>query len=257
MLHALQSIKPSQLMDQDLWPFRKLELEVIKPIAQTENKPVALASYNLQTLLTHDKVLRILQEGNQRFLEETNAHRSFKIDTRHIATNQHPIAVILGCIDSRVPVETVFDMSFGDLFCVRVAGNVVNDDVLASIEYACHIIGAPLIVVLGHTRCGAIAAACDGVVQGHITQLLAKIKPAITAETETLTERTSQNSAFVGNVTHLNIANTLQHIYEGSDILRKMADQKKIAMVGAIYDVNTGAVQFKPFAEEISAVHAK
>jgi carbonic anhydrase len=209
---------------------------------------INVTTFDVQLSLSPRETLTILKEGNQRFLRDTSIHRSFKIDIKHTATTQHPIAIVLGCIDSRVPVETIFDMSFGDLFCVRVAGNVVNDDVLASIEYACHVIGAKLIVVLGHTRCGAIQAACDGVEQGHITQLLAKIKPSIDAERETTTHRRGNNIAFVHNVTELNIANTLQHIYQESDILRSMTDQEDIGLVGAIYDVNTGEVDFKNFA---------
>ncbi|WBV68495.1 hypothetical protein PGH46_16465 [Legionella pneumophila] len=120
----------------------------------------------------------------------------------------------MACIDSRVPVETIFDMSFGDLFCVRIAGNVINDDILASIEYACNVVGAKLIMVLGHTRCGAIQSACDGIEKGHITQLLSKIKPAVNAEKETTTERNGKNQTFVNHVTELNVANTLQNIYK-------------------------------------------
>ena len=212
---------------------------------------INVTTFDVQATLTPLQVLNILKEGNQRFLKDTRIHRSFKIDIKHTATTQHPIAVVLGCIDSRVPVETILDMSFGDLFCVRVAGNVVNDDVLASIEYACHVVGAKLLVVLGHTRCGAIQAACDGVEKGHITQLLAKIQPSIAAEKQTTCNRNSQNSEFVNNVTELNIANTLQHIYQESDILRILTDQEHIGIVGAVYDVNSGEVLFKDFSESI------
>jgi len=213
---------------------------------------INVTTFDVQATLTPLQVLRILKEGNQRFLNDTRIHRSFKIDIKHTATTQYPIAVVLGCIDSRVPVETIFDMSFGDLFCIRVAGNVVNDDVLASVEYACHVVGAKLLVVLGHTRCGAIQAACDGVEKGHITQLLAKIQPAIAAETETTDHRTSNNVEFMYNVTELNIANTLQNIYQSSDILRLMTDQEEIGLVGAVYDVNSGEVIFKDFSSAVS-----
>ena len=209
---------------------------------------INVTTYDVQATLRPHQVLTILKEGNQRFLDDTRIHRSFKIDIKHTATTQHPIAVVLGCIDSRVPVETILDMSFGDLFCVRVAGNVVNDDVLASIEYACNVMGAKLIVVLGHTRCGAIQAACDGVEKGHITQLLAKIQPAIAAEVETTHHRNSNNIEFMYNVTELNIANTIQHIYHESSILRLMTDQNEIGLVGAVYDVNSGEVNFKDFS---------
>jgi len=213
---------------------------------------INVTTYDVQTTLPPPQVLYILKEGNQRFLKDTRIHRSLKNDIKYTAVTQHPIAVVLGCIDSRVPVETIFDMSFGDLFCVRIAGNVVNDDVLASIEYACHVVGAKLIVVLGHTRCGAIQAACNGVKQGHITNLLAKIKPAVAAETQTLTDRTGENPTFVHNVTRLNIANTLLHIYHKSAILRLMTDQDEIGIVGAMYDVNSGEVHFQDFSKTIT-----
>ncbi len=218
---------------------------------------ITVTTYNVQATLTPLQVLDILREGNYRFLHDTRIHRSLKIDIKYTATTQHPIAVVLGCIDSRVPVETIFDMSFGDLFCIRVAGNVVNDDVLASIEYACNVVGAKLIVVLGHTRCGAIQAACDGVEKGHITQLLAKIKPSIDAETKTISDRKSSNIDFVHNVTELNIAHTLQQIYQGSAIVRTMTDEEEVGLVGAIYNVNDGHVDFKDFSSTISLFGAK
>ena len=218
---------------------------------------INVTTYDVQSTLTPKQVLNILKEGNQRFLADTRIHRSLKIDIKHTAATQHPIAVVLGCIDSRVPVETIFDMSFGDLFCVRVAGNVVNDDVLASMEYACHVMGAKLIVVLGHTRCGAIQAACDGVEEGHITQLLAKIKPSIHAETQTTVNRTGKNHEFVHQVTELNIANTLQHIYKDSSILHTMIDDNEIGMVGAIYDVNSGRVEFKDYSSVLNRLGKK
>lgn len=212
---------------------------------------INVTTYDVQANLRPDEVLNILLEGNQRFLNDTPIHRSTKINIKYTSETQHPVAVVFGCIDSRVPVETIFDMSFGDIFCVRVAGNVVNEDILASVEYACHVAGAKLIIVLGHTRCGAIQASCDQVEKGHITQLLAKIKPAISAEKETLTNRCSTNTEFVNRVTELNIANTLQQIYRGSEILRLMIDQENIGLVGALYDVQTGKVKFKDFGKAL------
>lgn len=206
---------------------------------------INVTTYDVQSTLTPIQALNILKEGNQRFLNDTCIHRSLQTDIEQTATTQHPIAVVLGCMDSRVPVETIFDMTFGDLFCIRVAGNIVNDDIIASIEYACHVVGAKLIVVLGHTRCGAIQAACDGVEQGHITQLLDKIKPAIAAETEITHNRCGANTEFVGKVTKLNIANTLRNIYHESPVLRQLTDQGQIGMVGAVYNVSSGMVEFK------------
>ncbi len=218
---------------------------------------ITVTTYDVQSNLSPAEVLTILNEGNQRFLLDTRIHRSNRIDMKHTAKNQHPIAVVLGCIDSRVPVETIFDMSFGDMFCVRVAGNVINNDILASIEYACNVVGAKLILVLGHTRCGAILSACDDIKKGHITELLAKIKPAIKAEKEIKENRTSQNLTFVKHITELNVANTLQNIYKQSDILREMINSNEIAAVGAVYDVSTGKVKYKNYAEELRELDEK
>lgn len=216
---------------------------------------INVTAYDPQTTLTPRSVLKILKEGNQRFLNDTRIHRSAKLDIQQTASAQRPIAVVLGCIDSRVPVETIFDMSFGDLFCIRIAGNVVNQDILASIEYACNVVGAKLIVVLGHTQCGAIQSACDGVEKGHITHLLAKIKPAIHAEVETINDRNGQNTDFVQHVTTYNVANTLYKIYEDSPILKQMIHEDSVGIVGAIYDVRNGQVSFDDYSSTLSHLH--
>ncbi|KTD67096.1 inorganic transporter and to carbonic anhydrase (bi-functional) [Legionella steelei] len=218
---------------------------------------INVTTYDVQSNLSPAQVLNILYEGNQRFLNDNLIHRSNQQDIKLTAKAQHPIAIVLGCIDSRVPVETIFDVSFGDVFCVRVAGNVVNNDVLASVEYACHVVGVKLIIILGHTRCGAILSACDGVETGHITELLDKIKPAINAENETETNRHSKNTTFVNNVTDLNVANTMQKIYERSPILHQMIEKNDIAMVGAVYNVQTGKVHFNNYAHELSQLEGE
>ncbi|MFJ1266993.1 bifunctional SulP family inorganic anion transporter/carbonic anhydrase [Legionella lytica] len=213
---------------------------------------INVTTYDVQSYLSPAQVLNILNEGNSRFLADERIHRLTHLDVQHTAKEQHPIAIVLGCIDSRVPVETIFDMTFGDIFCVRIAGNVVNDDVLASIEYACNVVGVKLIVVLGHTRCGAIQSACNGVEQGHITQLLAKIKPAINAETETTSDRNGQNANFVKHITELNVANTLQNIYERSPALQDMIEKDDVAVVGAVYNVQSGEVHYSDYAKELA-----
>lgn len=218
---------------------------------------INVTTFDVQTTLTPAEVLHILKEGNERFLNDTMIHRNLKSDIKQTAKTQYPIALVLGCIDSRVPIETIFDMSFGDLFCIRIAGNVVNNDVLASSEYACHAAGAKLIVVLGHTGCGAIKAACDGVEEGHITELLDKIKPAISAETITTQERHGENLHFVDNVMELNIANTLQHIYQNSKIIRNIIEEDNLGLVGAVYDICTGEVHFKDFSTKIKQLGYK
>lgn len=218
---------------------------------------INVTTYDVQTNLLPAEILNILYEGNQRFLSDTRIHRMNPLDVKHTAKAQHPIAIVLGCIDSRVPVETVFDMTFGDIFCVRVAGNVVNNDILASIEYACNVVGVKLIVVLGHTQCGAIQSACDGIEQGHITQLLEKIKPAINAETETQDNRTSTNTTFVNHVTELNVASTMQHIYNRSSSLKNKIEQDELALVGAVYNVHSGSVHYKNYAKELNQLDGK
>jgi carbonic anhydrase len=218
---------------------------------------INVTTYDVQSNMSPAQVLNILHEGNQRFLNDERIHRMNNQDVKNTAKAQHPIAVVLGCIDSRVPVETIFDMTFGDIFCVRVAGNVVNDDVLASIEYACKVIGVKLIVVLGHTRCGAIQSACDGVKQGHITQLLDKIQPAIAAEVETKENRTGANTAFVNHVTELNVANTMQNIYDRSATLQEMIEHDELALVGAVYDVQTGTVHYSDYEKELHQLGGK
>jgi carbonic anhydrase len=213
---------------------------------------INVTTYDVQSKLTPSQVLHILQEGNQRFLNDTRIHRSNRIEIESTSKMQHPIAVVLGCIDSRVPVETIFDMSFGDIFCARVAGNVINDDILASIEYACNVVGAKLIVILGHTQCGAILSACDGITKGHITQLLDKIKPAIMAEQDTKENRDSTNTHFVHRVSELNVANTLRTIYQRSEILRSMIDKGEVGIAGAMYNVQSGRVTYQNYIKELT-----
>lgn len=205
---------------------------------------INVTTYSVQTSLTPQDVLTLLKEGNQRFLEDQRIHRYSKLDIEYTAKAQHPMAVVLGCIDSRVPVETIFDTTIGDLFCIRVAGTVINDDILASMEYGCYIMGAPLILVLSHTNCGAIQAACNGVKQGFITQLLDKIKPAIEAEDKTKENRDGSNREFVKHVTALNAIHSLEQIYQSSLILKKLIDDNKIGLVSATYDVESGRVFF-------------
>lgn len=203
-----------------------------------------VTNYATQSSLTPNEVLDILKEGNKRFMEDKSINRQLSEDVKATSYTQHPIAIILGCIDSRVPVETIFDMGFGDVFVTRVAGNIANDDIIASIEFACNVAGAKLIVVLGHTYCGAIKAACDGNGGGHLNQLLDKIKPAIAAEVVTKEDRTSDNVAFMQNVTKNNVANTLNHIQQSSKVIRDLMQENKIGLVGATYDIKTGCVHF-------------
>lgn len=210
-----------------------------------------VTTYDTQSSLEPIEVLEILKEGNKRFINDQRIHRSLPDDIKATSGTQHPIAIVLGCIDSRVPVETIFDMGVGDVFVARIAGNVINDDIIASIEFACHISGAKLIVVLGHTYCGAIKAACEDGGSGHLGELLNKIKPAILAETETVANRNSHNKDFLTNVTRLNVDNTLHQIFKQSVVINKLIQENKVGLVGALYDVSSGMVKFNKSAEGI------
>lgn len=224
-----------------------LNLEGFKRHYEIKNQVAFInaTTYDVQATLTPETILKILTEGNQRFMKNTPINKNYKHQITATSQSQHPIAVVLSCIDSRVPVEIVFDLSVGDAFVVRVAGNIVNLDILASIEFACQVAGAKLIVVLGHKECGAIKAACDDAkLEGHIGELIDKIKPAITMETETTTERNSNNKQFMLNVICNNIQLTKDHLYQQSKVLRGLIDTQQIGLVSALYDVQTGKVEF-------------
>jgi carbonic anhydrase len=199
-----------------------------------------------QATMTPDKSLQFLKEGNQRFQNNLKANRNLLEQVNDTSDGQFPFATILSCIDSRVSAELVFDQGLGDIFSVRIAGNFVNSDILGSMEFACKLAGTKLIVVLGHTACGAIKGACDDARLGNLTGMLAKIKPAVKAVTEPQDPnlRNSNNSEFVDNVAAKNVQLTIDRILEESDVLAEMEKNGEIKIVGAIYDVNTGAVNF-------------
>jgi carbonic anhydrase len=194
--------------------------------------------------LTPDRTLEILKEGNARFVNNIKAHRNLLEQVNETVSGQFPFAVILSCIDSRTSAELIFDQGLGDIFSIRIAGNILNDDILGSMEFACKLAGSKLIVVLGHTNCGAIEGACNNVVLGHVTTLLNKIKPAIEMETQTTSERNSKNLAFVQNVTRNNVFNVVQKVKEQSSILKEMEQLKQIRIVGGLHDLETGKVTF-------------
>jgi carbonic anhydrase len=194
--------------------------------------------------LTPDKILEILKEGNARFVNNIKAHRNLLEQVNETSTSQFPFAAILSCIDSRTSAELIFDQGLGDIFSIRIAGNILNEDILGSMEFACKIAGSKLIVVLGHTNCGAIEGACNNVVLGHVTTLLNKIKPAIEMETKTTSERNGKNLPFVQNVTVNNVFNVVQKIKEQSSILKEMEQAKQIRIVGGLHDIETGKVVF-------------
>ncbi|HUS01475.1 MAG TPA: carbonic anhydrase family protein [Chitinophagaceae bacterium] len=197
-----------------------------------------------QAELTPHLALKLLKEGNQRFVNNIKAHRNLLEQVNETSAGQFPFAAILSCIDSRTSAELIFDQGLGDVLSIRIAGNILNDDILGSMEFACKIAGSKLIVVLGHTNCGAITGACNNLVLGNITGLLNKIKPAIELETETKTERNDKNEAFLRNVTINNVFVTVKKVTEQSDILREMEHTGEIKIIGGLYDVDTGQVTF-------------
>ena len=185
-----------------------------------------------------------LEAGNERFSARNGASRDLLGQVNDTKGGQWPFAAIVGCIDSRVSPELVFDQGIGDIFSARVAGNIVNDDILGSLEFACKVAGSKLIVVLGHEGCGAVKGACDDVKMGQLTGLLAKIKPAIAA-TKEAGERNSENRDFVHNVAVQNVQLTTAKILAESEVLREMEAAGEIAVIGAMYDVETGNVTFQ------------
>lgn len=197
-----------------------------------------------QSALTPDMVIQSLKDGNSRFVMSTLTSRDHSSMVRNASTGQYPKAVILSCLDSRIPVEDIFDKGIGDMFVGRIAGNFVNADMLGSMEFGCKVSGAKLILVLGHKSCGAIKGAIDNVKLGNITTMLAKIKPAVDKSQDFVGEKNSKNDAFVEYVAKKNVLLTIEAIKTGSPILKEMEDKGQIKIVGAYYDINTGAVIF-------------
>jgi len=193
--------------------------------------------------LTPDQVVDSLKRGNERFRGGQMISRDLASQKRSASQGQFPAALILGCIDSRAPAEIIMDTGIGDTFNARIAGNVVNDDILGSMEFACSVAGAKVVLVLGHSACGAIKGAIDDVVMGNLTGLLARIKPAIAA-THFDGDRSSKNPAYVDAVAKTNVTNTMKEIRRRSKILSSMEEKKSIRIVGAMYDLNSGMIDF-------------
>ena len=199
-----------------------------------------------QATMTPQKSLQYLKEGNQRFQNNLKANRNLLEQVNDTSDGQFPFATILSCIDSRVSAELVFDQGLGDIFSVRIAGNFVNEDILGSMEFACKLAGTKLIVVLGHTSCGAIKGACDDAKMGNLTKLIEKITPAVNAvvEPKDASLRNSSNLEFVDTVAEKNVQLTIDRIHKESPILSDMEKNGEILIVGAMYDINNGEVTF-------------
>jgi carbonic anhydrase len=199
-----------------------------------------------QAAMTPEKSLQFLKEGNIRFQNNLKTNRNLLEQVNDTSEGQFPFATILSCIDSRVSAELIFDQGLGDIFSVRIAGNFVNEDILGSMEFACKLAGTKLIVVLGHTSCGAIKGACDDAKMGNLTKLIEKIKPAVNAvkSPKEVSLRNSSNLEFVDNVSEKNVNLTIDRIIKESDVLADMQNNGDILIIGAMYNINTGAVSF-------------
>ena len=198
----------------------------------------------LQAQITPRKALEILKEGNSRFMKNLQSDRDLLKQANETRDGQWPFATILSCIDSRTSAELIFDQGLGDVFTVRIAGNIVNTDILGSMEFACKVAGSKLVVVLGHSKCGAVKGACDHVEMGNLTELLSKLQPAVYQEKETTGERSSKNATFVENVAQINVKRSVKNIIERSFILEQMVENGEIGIVGAMHDLETGKVTF-------------
>ena len=199
-----------------------------------------------QLTMTPDKALNFLKEGNERFQNNLKANRNLLQQVNATAEGQFPFATILSCIDSRVSAELVFDQGLGDVFSIRIAGNFVNEDILGSMEFASKLAGTKVIVVLGHSSCGAIKGACDHARLGNLTALIKKIEPVVDAVEKPLEAelRNSSNLEFVDAVSKKNVEMTLVNIRERSEIIKEMEDNAEIKIIGAMYDIATGVVEF-------------
>ena len=198
----------------------------------------------MQTAITPLMALELLKDGNKRFVNNLKVNRNLLQQANDTSDGQHPFAVILSCIDSRTSAELIFDQGLGDVFSVRIAGNIINEDILGSMEFGCKVAGSKIIVVLGHTKCGAVKGACDHVEMGNLTALLTKIRPAVDDELTTSENRNSSNSEFVEKVSAINVKRAVQSILQRSPILKEMIEKGEIGIVGGTHDIKTGQVDF-------------
>ncbi|MBK8624142.1 MAG: carbonic anhydrase [Saprospiraceae bacterium] len=197
-----------------------------------------------QSTVTPDKALQFLKEGNNRFVNNLKVNRNLLEQVNDTREGQWPFAIVLSCIDSRTSAELIFDQGLGDIFSVRIAGNILNEDILGSMEFATKVVGSRIIVVLGHTKCGAVKGACDHIEMGNLTTLLNKIQPAVYEEKSVSDNRTSKNSEFVEKVATLNVQLTMELIRRESVIIHELEEIGAIKIVGGMYNVDSGMVEF-------------
>ena len=198
----------------------------------------------MQAAITPSMAVDLLKEGNMRFMNNLKINRNLLQQANETSDGQHPFAVILSCIDSRTSAELIFDQGLGDVFSVRIAGNIINEDILGSMEFGCKVAGSKIIVVLGHTKCGAVKGACDHVEMGNLTALLSKIQPAVYDENTVKENRNSGNNEFVEKVSSINVKRTVHAIMERSTVLKEMIEAGQIGIVGGTHDITTGEVTF-------------
>ncbi|MFM7621124.1 MAG: carbonic anhydrase family protein [Alphaproteobacteria bacterium] len=201
----------------------------------------------MRDLLTPNKALQILKDGNERFVNNLKINRNLLNQINETSDGQYPFAFILSCIDSRTSAELIFDQGLGDIFSCRIAGNILNEDILGSMEFACAVSGAKLVMVLGHSECGAIKGACDHVEMGNLTKLLKKIQPAVKIVNKNLKNNHPRNQKFqnlTDQVSEQNVLEVMKKIPKKSKIIRKLLKEKKIALVGGMYNISSGIVEF-------------
>jgi len=198
----------------------------------------------MQAAITPAMAIDILKEGNKRFMNNLKANRNLLEQANETSDGQHPFAVILSCIDSRTSAELIFDQGLGDIFSIRIAGNIINEDILGSMEFACKVAGSKIIVVLGHSKCGAVKGACDHVELGNLTGLLRKIQPAIQSEQTEIDNRNSSNAEFVEKVAQLNVAHTVNAIRSRSLILDELIASGQVGILGGMHNLSNGEVTF-------------
>ena len=199
-----------------------------------------------QASTTPQRALELLREGNERFVRNLKANRDLLQQANETREGQWPFATVLSCIDSRTSAELIFDQGLGDIFSIRIAGNIINTDILGSMEFACKVSGSKLIVVLGHSSCGAVKGACDHVEMGNLTELLAKLQPAVYQEQTVVEagERTSKNRPFVESVARINVLRSVRAVVERSFIIEKLVEQGQIGVVGGMHNLDSGVVEF-------------
>ncbi len=205
---------------------------------------VAAMSAEAQKAITPDEALKRLKEGNERFARGKMLDRNLMEQVKATASGQYPFAVVVGCVDSRVPPELVFDQGIGDIFSARIAGNFVNTDIIGSLEFTTRLAGSKLIVVLGHTECGAVKGACDNAQLGNLTATLSNLMPAVYSVTDVGGERNSRNAVFVQKVADANVQLSVAAITDRSGVMRELVNQGELKVVGAMYDVGPGRVTF-------------